>query len=116
MAKKRKPVSETEYRASRFFRLLGNPDIYLLVKEIGNRKIQPKELAKKLGKNKSTISYYLRTLKAIDVVRYKTYGKLKKGYYTLYWLKDETVLDILKDAEKFIEKMRKGRNSKIQKF
>jgi DNA-binding transcriptional ArsR family regulator len=65
-------MRETEYRASRLCRVLGNPIAYQILKALGHNKKRPLELARSLGRGPSTIYTHLRALKLIDLVRYET--------------------------------------------
>lgn len=97
----RKKMPETEYRASRICRVLGNPTAYQVIKVLLGSKKTPSEIAKKLGLSLSLVSATLRILRNIDLLRYKTKGKEK-----IYWIKDDTVFTITRLLEKFVGKMR----------
>jgi len=92
---------ETHYRASRFCRVLGNPTAYQIVKLLVKSKKTPTELAQKIDLSLKTISDTLRHLRQVDLVRYETKSKNK-----LYFLKDESLPQILLNIEAYVEKMR----------
>ena len=76
-------MEEKRYRESRLCRLLGNPIIYQLILLLDTGGPQtPSELAKRIGRQISTVSIHLAKLRNADVVRYDTSGK-----ETRYWLK-----------------------------
>ncbi len=97
----RKKMSETEYRASRVCRILGNPTAYHILKMLIGKEMTPKEIALKMGISESLASVTLRNLRNIDVVRYETRWKEK-----IYWIKDETIPVICEQLEKFVIKTR----------
>jgi DNA-binding transcriptional ArsR family regulator len=97
----RKKMPETQYRASRFCRVLGNPTAYQVVKYLMNKSATPTELTSEIGLSYQTICDTLRNLRNIDVVRYKTVNKNK-----IYFLKDEYVTAILDSIERLIKRMR----------
>ncbi len=94
-------MPETEYRASRVCRVLGNPTAYGIIRKLGKTRKTPSELASEIGVSIQTISLTLRTMRNIDVVRYEPRGKKR-----VYWLKDPAVLKILDSLEDFVEHMR----------
>lgn len=99
---KRKPMPEREYRASRICRVLGNPTAYQIMKLLITKdRMTPSEIAKELGFSIANVSKTLRNLRQIDLVRYETENYVKK-----YFIKDESILDILYDLEKYVEKMK----------
>ncbi|MFC1582787.1 ArsR/SmtB family transcription factor [Planctomycetota bacterium] len=89
------------YRASRYFRVLGNPTAYLILRNLEKGGRTPKELSEEVGRTLATISMTLRHLRQINLVRYETRGRNK-----VYQLKDKAVLKILDSGEKLAEKMR----------
>ncbi|MEO0095059.1 MAG: helix-turn-helix domain-containing protein [candidate division WOR-3 bacterium] len=98
---RRKSVPETQYRGSRFCRILGNPTAYQIIRYLSKGTATPSELAEEIGLSLSTICCTLRTLRNIDVVRYEINDKSK-----VYFLKDETIAEIVKSIEKFVRHMR----------
>jgi len=94
-------MPETQYRASRVCRILGNPTAYQIIRTLGRVRKSPSELASEIGVSVQTISLTLRTLRNIDVVRYEP--RLNQR---IYWLKDAAVLDVLDSLEDFVERMR----------
>jgi DNA-binding transcriptional ArsR family regulator len=97
----KRKMPETQYRASRVCRILGNPTAYQIIRALGSTKKNPSELANEIGVSVQTISLTLRTLRNIDVVRYEP--RLNQR---IYWLKDAAVLDVLDSLEDFVERMR----------
>lgn len=97
-------MPETEYRASRICRVLGNPTAYQIIKMLFGTRKKPSEIADELGISLTLASATLRVLRNIDLVRYETKGKEK-----IYWLKDSTILEICDRLEKFIAQMREKR-------
>lgn len=97
----RKKMPETQYRASRFCRILGNPTAYQIIRYLMNKPASPTELVKEIGLSFQTISDTLRNLRNIDVVRYETVNKNK-----IYSLKDETLITVIKNIEKFVQRVR----------
>ena len=100
-------MRETEYRASRLCRVLGNPIAYQILKALGHNKKRPLELARSLRRGPSTISTHLRALKLIDLVRYETKAGKRGGREAIYWIKDPLISDLLKHLETFVEHTRK---------
>lgn len=94
-------MPETQYRASRFCRILGNPTAYQILRHLMNGSASPTELVKEIGLSLQTISDTLRDLRNIDVVRYETVNKSK-----IYSLKDSTLIRIVDDIEKFVKRIR----------
>jgi DNA-binding transcriptional ArsR family regulator len=92
---------ETDYRASRFCRVLGNPTAYQILKLLKKSARTPTQLSEKVGVTLKTISATLRNLRQINVVRYETQYKNK-----VYSLKDSSLLEILRYIEKYVDKMR----------
>jgi len=93
---------ETEYRASRFCRIMGNPTAYQIVRYlIRKNRASPSELVDKIGLSLQTICDTLRNLRNIDIVRYETISKNK-----VYFLKDMKIIEILEDIEQFVRRAR----------
>jgi DNA-binding transcriptional ArsR family regulator len=92
---------ETDYRASRFCRVLGNPTAYQILKLLVKSRMTPTELSKKIGLSLKTISDTLRNLRQVNLVRYETRDKNK-----IYFLKDESLIQILTNIGEYVEKMR----------
>ncbi len=92
-------MDETEYRASRLCRLLGNPVVYQLVILLDNGgPTTPSSLAKLAGRSVQTVSGHLAKPRAADIVRYDTAGKEVR-----YWLKHRSeTRALLKALEKII--------------
>jgi DNA-binding transcriptional ArsR family regulator len=97
-------MPETMYRASRYFRVLGNPTAYMILRCLEKGIMTPVELSEEMGKSLTTISMTLRNLRQIDMVRYRSNGKSKE-----YWIKDKGIIQMLDKAEYLVEKMRKKR-------
>jgi DNA-binding transcriptional ArsR family regulator len=97
----RKAMTETQYRASRVCRILGNPTAYQIIRLLEDKKMRPSDIAEDLGISVTLASATLRILRNIDVLRYETKGKEK-----YYWLKEETIESICNTLEKFVTKIR----------
>ncbi len=97
----RKKMPETEYRASRVCRVLSNPTAYKTVKLLFHKRRNPSELARAIGVSVPTISRVLRDLRNIDLIRYEV--EVNKR---IYWLKDQTVIEIINQLEKFVQRIR----------
>lgn len=97
----RRKMLETDYRASRFCRVLGNPTAYQILKLLVKSRMTPTELSKKIGLSLKTISDTLRNLRQVNLVRYETRDKNK-----IYFLKDESLIQILTNIEQYVGKMR----------
>lgn len=96
-----KPMRETAYRASRWFRVLGNPLAYQTVRCLGSGEKTVSDLAAQLGQGIKNMSHTLRHLRQVDLVRYETRGRNK-----VYWLKDGDVLELLQWVEARVDRMR----------
>ncbi len=94
-------MPETEYRASRVCRMLGNPTAYQVIKSLFKRAKTPSQLAQEIGVSVSTISDVLRNLRNVDLIRYEV-----KTHERVYWIKRPLVVDILANLEKLVEKVR----------
>jgi len=94
-------MPETQYRGSRFCRIMGNPTAYQIIKYLMNKPASPTELVREIGLSLQTISDTLRNLRNVDIVRYETVSKNK-----IYFLKDPFLVHIIKDIEKFVQRMR----------
>lgn len=81
-------MAETEYRASRCCRVLGNPIAYRILRVLGERRMTPGEIAREIGRSPMVVSRTLRHLRQIDLVRHDAVGGRRE-----YWLKrTETLL------------------------
>jgi DNA-binding transcriptional ArsR family regulator len=98
---KKRKMPETQYRASRVCRILGNPTAYQIIKSLSRGEKTPSLLAAEIDVSVPTISDTLRNLRNIDVVRYE--AKLNER---IYWLKDATVLEIMDKLEVFVKHIR----------
>ncbi len=98
---RRKRVPETQYRGSRFCRVLGNPTAYQIINLLAKGKATPSEMAQEIGLSLSTICSTLRSLRNIDVIRYEIINRNK-----VYFLKDATIIKIIRDIEHFVRNMR----------
>lgn len=94
-------MPETQYRSSRFCRVLGNPTAYQILRSLIKKSATPSALSAEIGLSLQTISDTLRTLRNIDVVRYDTIDKNK-----IYYLKDKTLMPIVDSIERFVRRMR----------
>ncbi len=97
----KRKMPETEYRASRVCRILGNPTAYQVIKSLFECEKTPSELAGEIGVSISTISDVLRNLRNIDVVRYEV-----RTNERVYWIKKSVIVEILLKLEKFVETIR----------
>ena len=98
---KRRKIPETQYRASRVCRILGNPTAYQIIRALGKREKTPSELAVEIEVSVPTVSDTLRNLRNIDVVRYETNFNER-----IYWVKDTTILEIIDKLEEFVRHIR----------
>jgi DNA-binding transcriptional ArsR family regulator len=96
-------MPERHYRASRIFRVLGNPTAYTIMRLLGRRKLQPTELKEIIGLSLPTICVCLRNLRNLDLIRY---DNLRQG--KIYYIKDSTILDILDRIEALVGKIQKA--------
>jgi DNA-binding transcriptional ArsR family regulator len=92
---------ETQYRASRLCRVLGNPTAYQIIKILAKSRKTPTDLAKELDLSLKTTSETLRHLREINLVRYTTQNNRK-----IYDLKDDLLPEILRTLEKYVKRMR----------
>ncbi len=97
----RKKIPETQYRGSRLCRVLGNPTAYQVIRLLAKGKATPSEMAREIGLSLSTICCTLRSLRNIDVIRYEIIYRNK-----ICFLKDPTVIRIIRDIEHFVRNMR----------
>ena len=94
-------MPETQYRASRVCRVLGNPTAYQIMKLLFGSKKTPSEIAEQMQISITLTSSTLRILRNLDIVRYETKGKEK-----VYWIKDKTIPQVCKRLERFVSRMR----------
>jgi len=97
----RRKMAETEYRASRICRILGNPTAYQIIKCLFKKSRNPTELATELGLSVQTISIALAKLRNVDLVRYEV-----KINERIYWLKHKALIHILLSLEKLVRYIR----------
>jgi DNA-binding transcriptional regulator GbsR (MarR family) len=98
----RKKMHETEYRASRVCRVLGNPSAYTVVKMLLRKGMSPGRIAASTGMSLPLVSATLRTLRNVDVVRYETRGNGKT-----YYIKDTSIIDLCRVLEDFVNRIRR---------
>ncbi|MGQ9817808.1 MAG: ArsR/SmtB family transcription factor [bacterium] len=98
---KRKQMPETEYRASRLCRVLGNPTAYQILKILCRGARTPSALAHELKLSNQTICDNLRNLRQVDLVRYDTDKQQR-----VYFLKDKILKNALAILEEYAERMR----------
>jgi predicted transcriptional regulator len=68
-------MHESKYRASRTARLLGNPSVFTLVETmLGEGTVTPTSLSRRLKRDITTVSNYLKSLKLAEVVRFESDG------------------------------------------
>lgn len=94
-------MPETQYRGSRFCRILGNPTAYQILRHLMDGPASPTELVREIGLSLQTISDTLRDLRNVDVVRYETVKKNK-----IYFLKDPTLIRVIVNIENFVKRIR----------
>jgi len=97
----RRKVPETDYRASRICRVLGNPTAYQIIKLLSKQAKRPMELASELGVSIQTVSDALGKLRNIDLVRYEVKADGRK-----YWLKHRAIIKILMMLERLVQYIR----------
>lgn len=94
-------MPETQYRASRICRVLGNPTAYQILKLLIGSKKTPSEIAEQMEISITLTSSTLRILRNLDIVRYETRGKEK-----IYWIKDKTIPQVCEHLEIFVRRTR----------
>jgi DNA-binding HxlR family transcriptional regulator len=94
-------MPETQYRGSRFCRVLGNPTAYQILRSLMKKPSTPSALQNEIGLSLQTISDTLRKLRNINIVRYETVDKNK-----IYFLKDKALVPVINSIEKFVNRMR----------
>ena len=104
MGLNKKNMPETLYRASRCFRVLGNPTAYLILRFLDTKRKTPAEISRGLDVSLPSVSITLRHLRNVDLVRYETKGRTRE-----YWVKDAGVLEILSALEAWVGTTRKKR-------
>jgi len=97
----RKKMPETEYRASRVCRILGNPTAYQVIKALLHSEKSPSILSSELGLSLTTISDVLKNLRNVDLVRYEV-----KANERIYWLKHDSLIEILLCLENLVKQIR----------
>ena len=95
-------MPETMYRASRCCRVLGNPTAYLILRFLDTKRKTPTKVSQALRLSLPAVSFTMRELRNVDLVRYETKGITKE-----YWVKDPKVLEILSTLEAWVKSMRK---------
>mgnify|MGYP005838644435 CR=1 len=85
---KRKQIPETEYRASRLCRVLGNPTAYQILKILCRGVRAPSARAQKFKLSNQIICDTLRNLRQVDLIRYDTDKQPR-----LYFLKERNVVE-----------------------
>ena len=93
---------ETDYRASRVCRILGNPTAYRVLKALLGERKTPSALARELGLSIHTVSFTLRSLRNVDLVRYDTRGREK-----IYWIKEDVISRVCGVLETFVGRVRR---------
>lgn len=95
-------MPETWYRASRVCRVLGDPKTYAIVRLLAMKgKLRPIEIAAQLNRSPATISFHLRHLRNLDIVRFQ-----RDGRGAIYWLKEKKLVSILKELEAHVKNVR----------
>lgn len=101
MTPRKGKMPETMYRASRCCRIIGNPTAYLILRSLGTGRKTPTALSRELGITLANVSFTLRHLRQVDLVRYETAGLRKE-----YWVKDRTLFTVLDALETWVETLR----------
>ena len=83
-------MPETEYRASRICRILGNPTAYQIIKSLFKGGKSPTKVSEGIGVSIAAISKTLSHLRNIDLVRYEV-----KSNERIYWLEHRDVIEIM---------------------
>lgn len=96
-------MPETMYRSSRFCRVVGSPTAYLILRALQGGSLTVKEISEQIEISENAVSFALRNLRQIDVVRYETVG-LNKAY----WIKNSRILSILDSIEGWVDELRKA--------
>ena len=95
-------MPETMYRASRCCRVLGNPTAYRILRFLDTKRKTLTQVSQALRLSLPAVSFTMRELRNVDLVRYETKGITKE-----YWVKDPKVLEILSTLEAWVKSMRK---------
>jgi DNA-binding transcriptional ArsR family regulator len=90
-------MNETDYRACRIFRALGNPLRYRLLLRLVTAPATPGALAAEFTRPLCTISSHLTILRDLDIVRFKP-----RPPYNVYSVKYDRLSDLLADGERFV--------------
>lgn len=97
----RRKIPESEYRASRICRVLGNPTAYKIIKLLLEEETTPTQLARELNVTVATVSVVLRNLRNIDLIRYEA-----KANERVYWIKNPTLAEIVTKLEESVKHVR----------
>lgn len=90
-------MNETDFRACRIFRALGNPLRYRLLLHLITAPATPGDLADNFLKPLSTISRHLTILRDLDIVRFKP-----DSHTNVYSVKYDRLADLLDEGERFV--------------
>ncbi len=93
---------ETDYRASRVCRILGNPTAYRVLKALLGVPKTPSRIARELGLSIFTVSFTLRGLRNVDLVRYEARGREK-----VYWIKEDVITTVCGSLETLVGRVRR---------
>ena len=93
----RKEMPETECRASRRYRILGNPTAYQIIKSLFKGTRKSSDFADEVGLSIQTISIVLAKLRNVVLVRHE--DKINER---IYWLKHRALIRILLSLGKLV--------------
>ena len=93
-------------RASQFFRILGNPLAYRIVRLLDGKRRRPMELARALGASPTSVVNQLKHLKLAGVVRYHSTGVRRAGRKVEYWLADRKLAHRVQLLEHTVGRLR----------
>jgi DNA-binding transcriptional ArsR family regulator len=93
-------MNETDYRASRIFRALGNPLRYRLLLRLSMAPATPGALAAEFFRPLCTISRHLTILCDLDIVRFTPQSPTH-----LYSVKYDRLANLLAEGERFVREI-----------
>ena len=87
-----------------FFKNFANKTKFMIIMHLKNKPMSVNELAKKMGEEQSKISHNLTKLYKCNILTVK-----QKGKQRIYSLNKDTIIPVLRLAEKHVEKYCEGR-------
>jgi DNA-binding transcriptional ArsR family regulator len=90
-------MNETDYRACRIFRALGNPLRYRLLVRLLREPATPGHLAVEFIKPLSTISRHLTILRSLDMIRFNP-----RSTTSVYSVKYDRIGSLFAEGERFV--------------